>query len=89
MKNRNNQQICIAWTSSQYSHCSEKLSNHILEDIKGNWLCKSVSILIFSLHKFQILYDQKVLGIFCGRENSSDIPAEEPVLSQGNRLNLI
>ncbi|XP_045900499.1 complement C1r subcomponent-like [Micropterus dolomieu] len=36
-----------------------------------------------------VLYDQKVLGKFCGQENSTDHPGQEPILSQGNRMTLI
>ncbi|KAM9353495.1 complement component 1, r subcomponent [Symphorus nematophorus] len=36
-----------------------------------------------------VLYDQKILGKFCGQENSTDHPGKEPILSQGNRLTLI
>ncbi|XP_038567058.1 complement C1r-A subcomponent-like [Micropterus salmoides] len=36
-----------------------------------------------------VLYDQKVLGKFCGQENSTDHPGQESVLSQGNRMTLI
>ncbi|XP_051262025.1 complement C1r subcomponent-like [Dicentrarchus labrax] len=36
-----------------------------------------------------VLYDQKVVGKFCGQENSSHHPGKVPILSQGNRLTLI
>ncbi|XP_039973439.1 complement C1r-A subcomponent-like isoform X2 [Xiphias gladius] len=38
-----------------------------------------------------VLYDGKVLGKFCGRENSADghHPGHQPILSPGNRLTLI
>lgn len=40
---------------------------------------------------FQILYDDKVLGRFCGLENSADgnHPGNQPILSPGNRLTLV
>lgn len=39
----------------------------------------------------QVLYDEKVLGKFCGHENSADghHPGNQPILSPGNRLTLI
>ena len=39
----------------------------------------------------QVLYDAKVLGKFCGQENSADghHPGNHPILSPGNRLTLI
>lgn len=39
----------------------------------------------------QVLYDDKVLGKFCGNENSADgnHPGNHPMLSPGNRLTLI
>uniref|UniRef100_A0A3Q1JK07 complement subcomponent C1r n=1 Tax=Anabas testudineus TaxID=64144 RepID=A0A3Q1JK07_ANATE len=36
-----------------------------------------------------VLYDQKVLGKFCGQGRSSDHPSKKPILSPGNRLTLI
>nr|AIZ96979.1 complement component 1r [Oplegnathus fasciatus] len=38
-----------------------------------------------------VLYDEKVLGKFCGHENSADghHPGNQPILSPGNRLTLI
>ncbi|KAM9352853.1 complement C1r subcomponent-like [Symphorus nematophorus] len=36
-----------------------------------------------------VLYDQKILGKFCGQENSTDHPGKEPILYQSNRLTLI
>ncbi len=44
--------------------------------------------LFWSLH-YQVVYDQKVLGKFCGQENSTYHPGKQPILSQGNRLTLI
>ncbi|XP_037640636.1 complement C1r-A subcomponent-like isoform X2 [Sebastes umbrosus] len=37
-----------------------------------------------------VLYDEKILGKFCGHENSADghHPGNEPILSPGNRLTL-
>lgn len=39
----------------------------------------------------QLLYDDKILGKFCGHENSADghHPSTQPILSPGNRLTLI
>ncbi|XP_065813950.1 ovochymase [Labrus bergylta] len=38
-----------------------------------------------------VLYDEKVLGKFCGHENSADVqhPGNQPMLSPGNKLTLI
>ncbi|XP_026226379.1 complement C1r subcomponent-like [Anabas testudineus] len=36
-----------------------------------------------------VLYDQKVLGKFCGQGSSSNHPSKKPILSPGNRLTLI
>uniref|UniRef100_A0A8C9YCL0 Vitamin K-dependent protein C n=1 Tax=Sander lucioperca TaxID=283035 RepID=A0A8C9YCL0_SANLU len=36
-----------------------------------------------------VLYDQNVLGKFCGQEKSTDHPSKEPILSQGNKLTVI
>ncbi|XP_034730134.1 complement C1r subcomponent-like [Etheostoma cragini] len=36
-----------------------------------------------------VLYDQNVLGKFCGQDNSTDHPGKEPILSQGNKLSLV
>lgn len=39
----------------------------------------------------QVLYQKKVLGKFCGSENSADghHPGTEPLLSPGNTLTLV
>ncbi len=39
----------------------------------------------------QVLYDDKVLGKFCGHENSAvgHYPGNQPILSPGDRLTLI
>lgn len=39
----------------------------------------------------QLLYDDKILGKFCGHENSADgnHPGTQPILSPGNRLTLV
>lgn len=39
---------------------------------------------------FKVLYDAKILGKFCGHENSADghHPGNQPILSPGNRLSL-
>ena len=39
----------------------------------------------------QVLYDGKVMGKFCGSENSADghHPGNQPILSPGNRLTVI
>lgn len=39
----------------------------------------------------QVLYDTKILGKFCGHENSADgnHPGNQPILSPGNRLTLM
>ncbi|XP_070823041.1 complement C1r-A subcomponent-like [Chaetodon trifascialis] len=50
-------------------------------DIKASWGCHQDSL--------SVLHDQKVLGKFCGQENSNDHPGKEPILSQGNSLTLI
>eukprot|EP00064_Thunnus_orientalis_P013210 superscaffoldBa00002117_g13247 len=36
-----------------------------------------------------VLYHQRVLGKFCGQENSTDYPGKEPIISPGNILTLI
>uniref|UniRef100_A0A8D0D1R3 Vitamin K-dependent protein C n=1 Tax=Sander lucioperca TaxID=283035 RepID=A0A8D0D1R3_SANLU len=50
-------------------------------DIKASSGCHQDSL--------TVLYDQNVLGKFCGQENSTDHPGKEPILSQGNKLTLI
>ncbi|KAI3361146.1 hypothetical protein L3Q82_013345 [Scortum barcoo] len=50
-------------------------------DIKASLGCNQDSL--------TVLCDQKVLGKFCGQENSTDHPGKEPIFSQGNRLTLI
>ncbi|XP_039661682.1 complement C1r subcomponent-like [Perca fluviatilis] len=50
-------------------------------DIKASSGCHQDSLMV--------LYDQNVLGKFCGQENSTDHPGKEPILSQGNKLTLI
>ncbi|XP_076592860.1 ovochymase-2-like [Chaetodon auriga] len=50
-------------------------------DIKASLGCYQDSL--------TVLHDQKVLGKFCGQENSNDHPGKEPILSQDNSLTLI
>uniref|UniRef100_A0A8C4F8J9 complement subcomponent C1r n=1 Tax=Dicentrarchus labrax TaxID=13489 RepID=A0A8C4F8J9_DICLA len=50
-------------------------------DIKASSGCHQDSL--------TVLYDQKVLGTFCGQENSRHHPGKVPILSQDNRLTLI
>ncbi|XP_041798251.1 uncharacterized protein LOC121610282 [Chelmon rostratus] len=50
-------------------------------DIKASLGCYQDSL--------TVLHDQKVLGKFCGQENSNDHPGKESILSQGNSLTLI
>ncbi|KAM9353493.1 complement C1r subcomponent-like [Symphorus nematophorus] len=50
-------------------------------DIKASSGCYQDSLMV--------LYDQRILGKFCGQENSIAHPGKEPILSQGNRLTLI
>ncbi|GLD58834.1 complement C1r-A subcomponent-like protein [Lates japonicus] len=50
-------------------------------DIKASAGCHQDSL--------TVLYDQKVIGKFCGQENSPDHPGKELILSPGNRLTLI
>lgn len=50
-----------------------------------------IKILLLILYILQVLYDNKVLGKFCGHENSADghHPGNQPIVSPGNRLTLI
>ncbi|KAL7393378.1 hypothetical protein ABVT39_009947 [Epinephelus coioides] len=50
-------------------------------DIKASSGCNQDSL--------TVLHDGKVLGKFCGQENSTDHPGKEPILSPGNTLTLI
>ncbi|KAL7393058.1 hypothetical protein ABVT39_006004 [Epinephelus coioides] len=50
-------------------------------DIKASSGCNQDSL--------TVLHEQKVLGKFCGQENSADHPDKEPILSPGNTLTLI
>ncbi|KAG7216990.1 hypothetical protein INR49_001644 [Caranx melampygus] len=50
-------------------------------DIKASAGCDQDSL--------TVLYDQKLIGKFCGQENSSDHPGKEPIISPGNRLTVI
>uniref|UniRef100_A0A671WKT1 CUB domain-containing protein n=1 Tax=Sparus aurata TaxID=8175 RepID=A0A671WKT1_SPAAU len=50
-------------------------------DIKASLGCHQDSL--------TVLFNQKVLGKFCGQENSTDHPSTGSMLSPGNRLTLI